>query len=791
MAFNPAEPRDTAGKWYHGTHLAGLKPGDPIEPGHQKNWGYSDPQHISISSNPHGALGYGDVSAFEHGRGRRAGHVYEVAPTGPVEQDKNSIGRGDEKENRQTTGARVIRELSPAEALTIRWQQQGWGDPPAELLKKAGPVRETDLSTQIEMAFDPAEPRDKQGKWSVWYHGTTAEKARAIQREGLRSNRTTDDRPYMTLASHADEAGMWAGAHGAVVEIHIPDDQRSEFIDAPPGNLGFMGPARLSGIRKYIPPSMVHKIIYIDPRQAELSGTCDHCGCPRPDSITDQIELAWHFDPAERRDAHGRWTGGAVPSASGRSAIEDERISDAIVKEWRKTEKPGAIAIELNRASAALDASDHEGALQHLREAARLADEAGHPDDAARYRRTADRIQAADEAHKDLESPVARMADRAMPAVDRMVGGHSAWNGAIRSWDDDDPEHIGIAAEMRWDGTMGVRAELAREIKRTQDDPKTPVNDPVQYQDLLHELIHSELSSPNDKYASHASAYQKPDVRAIEEGFTELGAHHHAHEFFDVIGIGNRPTQITAQDEYGDPVPNPAYRRAVSKLAANLQAGYVKLSADPRPPQRHAAELLGNLVEEIKADPESLADGNFIYAIASVQHLGDPQMAKWAMAMTGKAQQAQNLGLLKHATMGELADKYNSGLLIDSGSGWGHYPLQTMAAQRWVQDVAKAEGIADTRSGTPGHGRTVALADEINREGAADKDYAMASQLLRARGIDPRADTSLTQVVAGFIRNHWAEHMGDGAANYQAAVSFLRMIQAPSPHKMAELSEAL
>jgi hypothetical protein len=144
LAFDPAEPRDKQGKWYHGTHLAGLKSGDLLGPGHGKNWGYSSQQRIYISSEPHGALGYGDVAAYKHGKGLGAGHVYEVTPTGPVEQDQNSVGRGDEQLNRQTTGARVVRELSPAEALTIGWHQKGWGDPPAELLKKAGSIHTDD-----------------------------------------------------------------------------------------------------------------------------------------------------------------------------------------------------------------------------------------------------------------------------------------------------------------------------------------------------------------------------------------------------------------------------------------------------------------------------------------------------------------------------------------------------------------------------------------------------------------------------------------------------------------------
>lgn len=270
MAFDPAEPRDKQGKWYHGTYLAGLKPGDLIEPGHQKNWGYSDPQHISISSNPHGALGYGDVAAYRHGKGLRAGHVYEVAPTGPVGQDKNSIGRGDEKENRQTTGARVVRELSPAEALTIRWQQHGWGDPPADLLKEAGPIKEAELSSQIEMAYDPAEPRDTAGKW---FRGT-----RDTHQPG---DMIAPQSGVSFAISDPDEARQYARtARG----LGVPKVYEVE----PTGQNTSTVPAYH---RSGHPLRVVRQVWSAD---TELSndGHCTNCGCPRPDSISGQIELA-------------------------------------------------------------------------------------------------------------------------------------------------------------------------------------------------------------------------------------------------------------------------------------------------------------------------------------------------------------------------------------------------------------------------------------------------------------------------------------------------------------------
>ena len=98
-------------------------------------------------------------------------------------------------------------------------------------------------------------------QFSTWYHGTgSTEQGASIAANGLQSGLSTDDKPYMTLASHKDEAAMWAGKHGSIATIHVPESDRASHLTAPAGNLGFMGPARLSGIKQPLPASMVHKV---------------------------------------------------------------------------------------------------------------------------------------------------------------------------------------------------------------------------------------------------------------------------------------------------------------------------------------------------------------------------------------------------------------------------------------------------------------------------------------------------------------------------------------------------
>jgi|SRR5215831_2927761 len=57
--------------------------------------------------------------------------------------------------------------------------------------------------------------------------------------------------------------------------------------------------------------------------------------------------------------------------------------------------------------------------------------------------------------------------------------------------------------------------------------------------------------------------YQEPSVQAIEEGFTELGTIQHAPEFFDRMGIGDRPTDMIAE-------------RPADKPDLNIQAKVIK-----------------------------------------------------------------------------------------------------------------------------------------------------------------------------------------------------------------------
>jgi len=97
------------------------------------------------------------------------------------------------------------------------------------------------------------------------FHGTKAlDRAASIKAHGLTAERYGGEHPYNVLTKSKDEAGYFAGAHGAVVTVHVPADKVDEYTRT--------SPQGLTALKKPLPPSMIHKVESID-TGAELAGT--------------------------------------------------------------------------------------------------------------------------------------------------------------------------------------------------------------------------------------------------------------------------------------------------------------------------------------------------------------------------------------------------------------------------------------------------------------------------------------------------------------------------------------
>jgi len=334
--------------------------------------------------------------------------------------------------------------------------------------------------------------------------------------------------------------------------------------------------------------------------------------------------------------------------------------------------------------------------------------------------------------------PASAEVARGVPVAEGLLGGKSAWTGRTYTWQDSDPAYKLVAGEMSWRGDMGLKEGVAWSVMQQQRAPGKP-GTASPWEVLLHELIHSVIPA-GQAYSDHQAAYQDKGGAAIEEGFTQLGTYHHAAEFFDRMGIGDRPTMTLATDEWGDPVPSPAFMRETGKLAADMQEQWAKMAV--RDPEGGLAGALGEVIEDLKHNPieamrrlVTTPSGDVFYRL---ELQGDTQTRAWARKMKSRAFSIyRDVPSEKRQTFREQAEEYNDPASIGlvPGSGWGSYWQQTGAAQAWVDEVAAAEGHANLRKGTDGWRRTVELSDEVNREGARDKPLAMARQVLRSAAV--------------------------------------------------------
>lgn len=267
---------------------------------------------------------------------------------------------------------------------------------------------------------------------------------------------------------------------------------------------------------------------------------------------------------------------------------------------------------------------------------------------------------------------VKSLASKSAQLIPGLMGGgahENGWNGQVQIFSrEDHPEEL---AELDWDGTLGIQDAVADALRDSEASTGT-VEYPDAYETMLHELIHGVTPLGHSRSTADKNAYQDYAHAQIEEGFTELGAIHHAPDYLDQIGVGSRPTDVT--DDSG-------HTWTVREMAESI------------------------------TDPANIAAGNT----------------------------------------------------------WGHYKQQTKDAQDWVQQVAMEEGWSDLRLGTPGHTRVVQLADDVNRQGTADKIEVMAQQMAYAtvKEHDLRSNqdfmASLLGQIEQAIEDEWAKGQADAA----------------------------
>ena len=132
---------------------------------------------------------------------------------------------------------------------------------------------------------------------------------------------------------------------------------------------------------------------------------------------------------------------------------------------------------------------------------------------------------------------------------------------------------------MGWDGTMQIRddvaAHLARSPRRDRADKQHAGGlfrgDPARTHPF-HDIGRSREYGSQDNIRT----YQRKTPMMIEEGFTELGSTQHAADFFDALGVGDRPTPVLAVKD-GHPVED-----AQGNLVKATMREWAQRLADPQ-----------------------------------------------------------------------------------------------------------------------------------------------------------------------------------------------------------------
>lgn len=260
----------------------------------------------------------------------------------------------------------------------------------------------------------------------------------------------------------------------------------------------------------------------------------DDEGEDEPPTISGQVfQFAPHFNPAEKRDPHGRWTrgnfsvgdrirntrNGRTGVVTARNAPIDGHVYAVSVRYDEDGKRPKNQAIITEKLEPEPERREQLSLHKILRAAADPFVGAPMPDE------------------PELKAAVSRVATPASEFVPKMYGGsRDEWNGKVKLFEYSKQKEL--LAFMDWDGTMNAASNVAQALQDGETLTDRPVQFPDAFEVIEHELTHGVVPAGSAK--ANEAAYQKWAISRIEEGFTELGAIYHAPEFFRKIGLYDR-----------------------------------------------------------------------------------------------------------------------------------------------------------------------------------------------------------------------------------------------------------
>ena len=336
--------------------------------------------------------------------------------------------------------------------------------------------------------------------------------------------------------------------------------------------------------------------------------------------------------------------------------------------------------------------------------------------------------------------------------VPALFGDNTAlyWNGKPPE-EFSENEHPGALAQMGWDGQMFIEENTAKELTAILDKPGETVDDPDPLIVPLHEMIHAvepkgEHEKPNEFRADDSIAYNEKDssVRAIEEGFTQLGTAQHAEEFFKTTGVADRKTRF--------PVDNAdqVFQDKQDQVMASLGDLAGELEKDGRPPETQEAGKIRAILRDLRSDEDIETIGD---AVTRVRHLGDPHYTERARDIKRKL---DDMYEVPNKNVGEWARDMASPQRIRNGTSWQHYNQWTADAYNFSAYIAVLDG------GKEDPEKIGWIADQINSQGTAGKVRHMAALIFSTMGYRPGTITDSTVVEAigeaeDIVKHQWKE----------------------------------
>lgn len=522
-----------------------------------------------------------------------------------------------------------------------------------------------------------------------------------------------------------------------------------------------------------------------------------------------QLLDAKAFDTVEVYDNNGasprlilRQDKGRAPQvldAAAWQAFKDKAEESPVPAAVTAEKSAGPSSAMTARINAILPMVTSQTSRNHLVLAMRAA-EAGDTATAAKELRAAHRSAGSDAARRSIEEAQAELGRPAADAGAPVPGGFasqvaardfmkkaavvmpSVFPGTALDWDGKAPtvypdeDHPEFLAYVDWDEHVNLNASTADGIRDALAG-NGPVESPAAFSVVLHELDHVAIPPGENRVTNgDMDAYQQRANQAIEEGFTELATVHHAAEFFDKLGIGDRPTLIASPSVNGAPQLDPQWEKKARAHVKALRALAAAVRKHGSQPYEQAARHLESDAEDLAQVPEDIMR----YAVdpgrglAEVQHLGDSGFAKRSLALQREGRELAVAPAYRHQTMSEYARTLDTPQRIADGMAWGHYGGWTAAAQAWTQQVAGGDD-AKARQ----------LADEVNAAGVAEKVRVMARQAMTATGLTREkmgdaAYGSVQEAVSQRILSDWSG--SDAASGTATAQNAARAAQDAAEH---------